>query len=382
MDIQQKVSKFFEDRFGSLPTYLVRAPGRVNLIGEHTDYNLGFSLPMAIDRSIWIALRPRHDQQVVLHSLDFPTPASFSLNDISHATGWADYVQGMAWALQASGFSLQGWEGVLASDIPVASGLSSSAALELAVARAFWSLTRWDWDGVAMAQVAKKHENEWMGLQSGIMDQMISAIGERGKAFLLDFRDLSFEAVPLPVETTVVVLNTKVPRGLIDSAYNERVAECQQAAEYFGNESLRDVTLDDFLAKQAGMDDIIRRRARHVITENGRTVDAAAYMWAGDAVALGALMSASHTSLRDDYAVSCTELDLMVEIALQQPGCFGARMTGAGFGGCAIALVEPHLVEVFAHQVAAQYTQTTGITPEAYLCVPEDGAALVKNLCE
>ena len=238
MNMQEITTNAFFEKFGAPPTHIVRAPGRVNLIGEHTDYNLGFSLPMAIDRAMWIALRPRKDNKVVLHSLDFPQPTAFSLEDIPHDESWTNYVQGMAWALQDSGFPLLGWEGVLGSDIPIASGLSSSAAIELVVARAFWVLTRWPWDDVEMAKVAQKQENEWLGLKSGILDQMISAIGRQGQAFLLDFKDLSYEAVPLPPKTTVLILNTKIQRGLVDSAYNERVAQCEQAANFFGVESL------------------------------------------------------------------------------------------------------------------------------------------------
>jgi galactokinase len=378
MSIKSYVEGKYAERFGEEPRFLVRAPGRVNLIGEHTDYNLGFSLPMAIDRAIWIALRPRADRQVICHSIAYREPAVFSLDEIPHSAGWADYVHGMAWALQGMGLPLLGWEGVLASNIPVASGLSSSAALELAVARAFWALSPWAWDGVEMAMTAKKHENEWMGLQSGIMDQMISAIGERGKAFLIDFQDLSYEAVPLPEETTVVILNTNVARGLVDSAYNERVAQCQQAAIYFGVDNLREVTIQDFEAQEKDMEAVIRRRARHVITENARTLKAAAYMKVGDAVSLGKAMNASHNSLRDDYEVSCAELDLMVELSLQQPGCYGARMTGAGFGGCAIALVKTQAAEPLAQQVGEQYTKETALIPEVYLCQPEEGASLVE----
>jgi galactokinase len=194
---------------------------------------------------------------------------------------------------------------------------------------------------------------------------------------LFDFKDLSFAPVPLPEGTIIVVMNTKVPRELVVSAYNTRVAECGQAAVYFGVETLREVTLDDFQAREKGMDDTICRRARHVITENARTLDAARLMQAGDAEGLGALMNASHASLRDDYEVSCRELDLMVELALQQSGCYGARMTGAGFGGCAIALVETSAAQALSQTVAERYLQETGLTPEVYLCQPEDGAGMV-----
>jgi galactokinase len=375
--MQGLITKKFTERFGSTPAFIVRAPGRVNLIGDHTDYNLGFSLPMAIDRATWIALRARPDRQVLLYSIDFPHPANFILDNIHHSEGWSDYVHGMAWALLESGFPLHGWEGVLASDIPVASGLSSSAALELSVARAFWALTRWEWDGVEMAQVARMNENEWLGLKSGILDQMISAMGVQGKAFLFDFRDLSLKAVPLPEGTTVVAMNTKIQRKLVDSVYNDRVAQCRQAAAMIGVESLRDVSLQDLLVITNGLDAVLHRRVRHVITENARTLAGEEKLIAGDAVAFGALMNENHASLRDDYEVSCVELDLMVELALKQPGCFGARMTGAGFGGCAIALVGTSDAEAFSQKVTKGYEKKTGILPEMYLCQPSEGAKIV-----
>ena len=357
-----------------MPEFIVRAPGRVNLIGEHTDYNLGFSLPMAIDRAIWIALRPRRDRSVRLESKDFPEPAAFSLDEIPPVEGWANYVHGMAWALRESGLPLSGWEGILASDLPVASGLSSSAALEMAVARAFWSISRWDWDGVEMARVASRNDHEWMAIQSGMLDQIISAIGEEGKAFLVDFKDLSYNPVPLPEGLAIVVLDTRVKRGLVDSAYNARVSECRRAAQYFGVETLREVTLEEFLAHSDGMEELIRRRARHVITENARTLEAASRMSAGDAPGLGALLVASHASLRDDYDVSCDELNIMVDLSLETAGCYGARMTGAGFGGCAIALVESARAPSLTRFVASHYEIRTGIKPELYVCHAANGA--------
>ncbi len=382
MKMKQLVTQQFEEQFNAKPHFIVNAPGRVNLIGEHTDYNLGFSLPMAIDRAMWIAMRPRSDRLVNLHSLDFPTPAFFSLDNFNHEEGWAEYVAGMSWALQGAGLPLCGWEGVLASDIPIASGLSSSAALELVVARAFWAITRWDWDDIEIAKVAKQHENKWMGLQSGIMDQMISAIGEAGKAFLLDFKDLSYRAVPLPENTTVLVMNTKVPRGLVESAYNNRVKECLLACRYFGVASLRELSLEQLLERESVMDEVVYRRARHVITENRRTQSAAEYMSAGNAEKLGELMNASHASLRDDYEVSCKELNLMVDYAIGQPGCYGTRMTGAGFGGCAIALVDVNREGVIARRIAELYVRETGIVPELYMCNPSEGASLVQAFQE
>ena len=375
------ICQIFEKQFGTLPDFVVRAPGRVNLIGEHTDYNDGFVLPMAIDREIQVALRTRDDGRVLLFSQDFPNPSDFSLDEIIHVEGWGDYVRGMAWALKESDLPLRGWEGVLASDIPIASGLSSSAALELAVSRSFWALTRWEWDGSQIARVAKKMENEWLNLKSGIMDQMISACGQEGQALLIDCRDLTTQAVPLPDGVSIVVMDTAVRRGLVSSAYNERVQQCQAAAAHFGVTSLRDVSMEILDANSAGLDELIFRRARHVVSENQRTIQAAAAMRAGDADTLGQLMSASHASLRDDYQVSCRELDLMVNLAGEQQACLGARMTGGGFGGCAIALVQTAETEPFISRVAAAYHEAVNLSPHLFVCRAASGANLINQPC-
>lgn len=374
--IWEQASSAFGEIYGSPPEMIVRAPGRVNLIGEHTDYNAGLALPMAIDRAIWIALRSRKDITVQLHSLDFATPAEFSLDQINHTNGWEEYIRGTAWALKASSLALRGWEGVLASDIPLASGLSSSAAVELAVARAFWALARWKWDGVQMAQVAKTMENKWLGLKSGIMDQLISACGEEDQALLIDFRSLDFKPVPLPEGVMVVVMNTAVRRGLVDSAYNQRVEECQQVCDHFQVSSLRELTLEELYAEAGQLSEIVVHRARHVLTENARTLKAAEAMQKGDAILLGQLMNESHASLRDDYEVSCRELDTMVELALAQLGCLGARMTGAGFGGSAISLVKGDHVDGFIQQVSSQYKSYFDIDPVLFSCQAAGGASL------
>ena len=375
--MQESIIQAYQKQFGNIPLYVVRSPGRVNLIGEHTDYNDGFVLPMAIDRAIWIALSPRQDERVLLHSLDFPKPADFSIEQILHGEGWTDYVRGMTWALEESGYPVAGWQGVLNSDIPLASGLSSSAALELALARAYWALNRWEWDGIQMARVSKKMENDWLHLKSGIMDQMIVALGQENQALLIDCRDLTTQLVPLPEGVSIVVMDTSVRRGLVDSAYNERVEQCRLAADYFGVDSLREVSAEMFAKRSEGMDDLIRRRARHVISENERTLQAAAAMQAGDAVLLGKLMDASHVSMRDDYQISCPELDAMVEISQRQTGCLGARMTGGGFGGCAIALVTDPKVKPFIEKVAGEYMKATYRTPSIFTVRPTQGAGLV-----
>jgi galactokinase len=373
------VIKEFQKRYQEPPDFVVRSPGRVNLIGEHTDYNNGWVLPMAIDRSIWVALAPRTDNRVMLHSLDFPSLADVCLSEIAHEKGWADYVRGMAWALQDAGLDLQGWQGVLASDIPIASGLSSSAALELATARSFWAVSRWKWEGAEMARTARKMENDWLGLKSGIMDQMISACGQEGSALLIDCRDLTTRLVPVPSGVSIMVMDTTVRRGLVDSAYNDRVEQCRVAAAYLSAPSLRDVSPEDFAARSEGMDEIPFKRARHIITENERVLQAVNAMERGDVESLGRLMNDSHNSLRDDYQVSCWELDLMVEIARSQPGCLGARMTGAGFGGCAIALLQAGDQDGFIQGVSKAYQGTTGKDPNVFQVEPSGGAHLISQ---
>jgi galactokinase len=378
MTLLDRVTTAFEERFDVSPTYVVRAPGRVNLIGEHTDYNDGFVLPLAIDRAIWVALRPRDDGHVRVTSLDYETTATFALEALEKAdAGWAEYLKGVAWSLQKAGYALRGWEGVMTGDVPRAAGLSSSAALELATARAFAAVADLPWDPATMAKLCQRAENQWVGVNCGIMDQMISAAGRADHALLIDCRSLETEAAPLPPETAVVVLDTATRRGLVDSAYNERRAQCEAAAQFFAVPALRDVSVAAFEARADELADVTRRRARHVITENARTLQAVEAMRRSDAAALGRLMNASHASLRDDFEVSSEALDTMVDAARAADGCYGARMTGAGFGGCAVALVQADVAESFASHVAASYQQAMEIEPHVYVCQATDGADLV-----
>jgi galactokinase len=336
MDLQQKVTAAFTEKFATPPPLIVRAPGRVNLIGEHTDYNDGFVLPMAIDRGIWLALRPREDDQVMVHSLDYGETAVFPLTNLQNTnSGWAEYLKGVAWALQEKGYTLRGWEGVMAGNVPKGAGLSSSAALELATARAFQQVSGFAWDAPQMAKLCQRAENKWVGVNCGIMDQMISAAGEAGHALLIDCRSLETQSVPLPPaldgsDTAVVILDTTTRRGLVDSAYNERRQQCEAAAAHFGVTALRDVSIGEFLAEADNLESLTRRRAKHVITENLRTLNAAKAMQNADAALLGQLMNESHASLRDDFEVTNEALNVIVAVAQAQDGCFGARMTGAG----------------------------------------------------
>ena len=378
MNMHEQVVSNFTGRFGVPPTYVVQAPGRVNLIGEHTDYNEGFVLPMAIDRATWIALRPRTDSTVALHSLNHNESFQMDLQNLTKGTGWPEYPKGVAWALQQADYRLCGWEGVTHCNVPLGSGLSSSASFELAVARAFACVSGFAWDAPAMAVIGQKAENAWVGVNCGIMDQMISAVGQAGHAVLIDCRDFTFKHMPLPPGTTVVIMDTATRRGLVESAYNERRRQCEQVAQFFGRRFLRDVSLAEYTEKEAELDEIARRRARHVITENDRTVDAAAAMKDGNAVRLGELMNQSHDSLRDDFEVTNRELDIMVRLARQTGGCLGARMTGAGFGGCAVALVKSERAAEFMAAVAMQYRDESGLTPALYSCQPSQGAGLIE----
>lgn len=356
----------------------MRAPGRVNLIGDHTDYNDGFVLPIAIDRDTHVAFRPRADGEVRLVSEHGPL-VSFDLAAIRHDDPpWGEYVRGVAWAMDVD--PTLGFEGAVASDVPIGAGLSSSAALELAMALIFASLGGDEVDPVQLALVAQSSEREWVGLDCGIMDQLSVAAGASGQALLIDCRSLEIDRKPVSAEASFVVLDTNTRRELTSSAYNERRATCERAAALLGVPALRDLITDDLSDASAMLDELALRRARHVVTENARVLAAAAALDGGDLALLGRLMTESHRSLRDDYEASSRELDAIVAAALNVSGCLGARMTGAGFGGCAVALVERSSVDEFVAAVAAGYFKATGITAEAYACVPAAGAALVTLL--
>ena len=370
----------FEARFGAPPARIVRAPGRVNLIGEHTDYNEGFVFPLAIDREVVIALAPRDDRTVRAVALDVGrrgVEANIDLDALERGDGWQEYLKGTAWALQEAGHELRGFDAVIRGDVPRGAGLSSSAALELAVARAFHASSGFDWDPPAIARLAQRAENAWVGVNSGIMDQLISATGRAGHAVLTGCRSLEATPAPLPPGTRVVVLDTGTRRGLVGSAYNERRAQCEAAAEAFGVPALRDVGIEALEAAGDELEPLPRRRARHVVTENARTLAAFDAMKHGDAATLGRLMDASHASLRDDFEVSSDALDAMVDAARAHPGCLGARMTGAGFGGCAVALVEADAVEAFADRVPQRYESATGNDAAIYVVRASDGASTV-----
>jgi galactokinase len=364
IDLGGLISEFVE-RHGVEPR-LFSAPGRVNLIGEHTDYNDGFVFPMAIERSTVIAAVPRHDRLLRIRSLNFDQSVEVDLErpGTPQRGGFIDYVEGMARVLEGRGFRLAGAEMLLDSDVPGGAGLSSSAALEMALGLALLSLSGVELDRVSLAKAGQQAEHEWVGTRCGIMDQFISALGRPGHALLVDCRSL--EATPVPLDLTVhaiVIIDSRVKHELASGEYNTRRAECEAAARTLGKKALRDVTLDE-LAPLTGDP---AKRARHVVGENERTVEAARLLKAGDLRGFGNLMFASHASLRDDYQVSCPELDLLVESARSVPGVLGARMTGGGFGGCTVNLVARGAVDALERTVVHEYEQRFGRRPQLFV---------------
>jgi galactokinase len=374
----EELTKQYAGRFGSQPTWLASAAGRVNLLGEHTDYNDGFVLPMAIDRRLRIALGPRDDRRVVLASLDFTGIVELDLDALApNPGGWDDYPRGVLDAIEREGYRLSGWQGLLAGDVPIGAGLSSSAALGVAVARAALAEDSAPWDGPRIARIVQQAENRWVGVQCGIMDQLVSACGVEGHALAIDCRSLEMQAVELPASIRVVVLDTSTRRRL-GVGYNDRRRECEAAASVLGLESLRDLPIDELPAAATKLDSVALRRVRHVVTENARTQSGVAALRAGDVDGFGALVDASHKSLQDDFEVSTPELDAIVATARALPGCRGARMTGAGFGGCALAIVDAGAVPSFVADLPPRYRAITGLEPTLLVCQPSHGTALTR----
>lgn len=359
---------------------VVHAPGRVNVIGEHTDYNEGFVLPAAIDLGVTIALIPTDDRRVEVTLDDTGEHDGFDLDAIGERRGrWIDYVAATAWALAEAGAPTQGFRGLLTSDLPSGAGLSSSAAIELASAWALSGGERPALDTMRLAQIAQRAENAYVGVNCGLMDQFAVAFGESDHALLLDCRSLDHRAVPLPAGTTLVICHSGSPRKLAASEYNMRRAECDRAVASLKSldpavTALRDVTLELLEAGRDRLDDAAFRRARHVVSENERVHAVIAALHAGDVQAVGAALYASHVSLRDDFEVSAPALDELVEIAQTVPGVIGARLTGAGFGGCTVNLVADDAIGALREAVLSQYGARTGLTPRVFEVRAADGA--------
>jgi len=375
------IEEAFKKIFGASPEVVVRAPGRVNLIGEHTDYNDGFVLPAAIDRFIEFAGRRRSDRTIRIHSTDFQDSAEFSLDDNQKDSEhrWSNYLRGVSKFLESDGHHLTGAEIVFGGNVPRESGLSSSAAVEVA-ATTFWQrLMGLKLDPVYVVKLARRAENEFVGVPCGIMDQFISALGRKEHALFLDCRDLSYRHVPLRGDVKLVVCNSGVKRALAQSEYEVRLKQCNQAVAQLKSvglaiRNLRDVDPEDLDTASDALSEILLRRARHVVTENARVLEAVKVLEEGDLERFGELMNASHESLRDDYEVSSKELDVLVELAWKQPGTLGARMTGAGFGGCTINLVRIDAADAFAEAVSRGYQEALGLKAEIYVCQASDGA--------
>jgi len=364
----------FKGHFNKFPAMWASAPGRINLIGEHTDYSEGFVLPAAIDRFISIAFSPRNDNLLVLYSIDFQDHLEINLSeDFSKTRSWKDYVLGTVWALREYGYKLTGFNGAFSGNIPIGAGLSSSAALQIAVIKAIALASKVDLSLSEIAKICQKGEVDWVGVDVGIMDQLISAAGKASQAFLIDCRSLNFEYVKIPDDIVFVVLDTNTRRELTKSEYNLRHAEVNQAAKILGVPYLRDASLDDLIAKKKEMPDILFQRAKHVITENLRVHKFAAAMQRDDFDQMGAILIASHESLQTDFEVSSEELNLIVNLAQQQTDCLGARMMGAGFGGCALAMLKTNQVEAFSEIVSGAYYQRTRIRPNIFKVTITDG---------
>jgi galactokinase len=373
----------FRARFGSEPQ-VYRAPGRVNLIGEHTDYNEGFVMPAAIGFYCWVAIGPRSDRKLQIVSEDFSQTVEVNLGGPapSPSRGWSDYPIGVALELQRAGVSLRGANLLIHGQVPIGAGLSSSASIEAATALALSEQAGKPIDRSKLALLCQRAENEFVGARVGIMDQFISLHGHKDQALVLDCRSLDFSLVVIPEHVKLVICNTMVKHDVATSGYNERRAESERAVKLLskvlpGIRALRDVTPEQLEQYRGLLPEVIYKRALHVILENGRVLDSAEALRAGDVSRFGRRMAESHVSLRDLYQVSAPELDLMVDLANQQPGVHGARMTGGGFGGATINVVETNAVDAFKENVSREYQAKTGIATQIYICTPAEGAGQV-----
>jgi len=370
----------FDSRYRSA-TMVYRAPGRVNLIGEHTDYNDGFVLPAAIGFSCWVAIAGRKDRKLVLYSETFDESIEADLDSLrTRATGqWADYPLGVAWALEQAGFRLPGANLYIQGDVPLGAGLSSSAALEVSTGFALLDLAHYPIQSTKLALLCQKAENEFVGARCGIMDQFVSCHGRAGNALLLDCRSLEFRQVRLPPGVQLVICNTMVQHKIGTSEYNVRRSECDEGVRALsktlpGIRALRDISLADLENNRGLLSETVYRRCRHVVSENARALEVAEALENGKMELLGPLMAESHRSLREDYEVSCPELDVMVDLAMKQAGVLGARMTGGGFGGCTINLVNAADSDKFLRCMTEAYEAATGHYPKIYVCEPSQGA--------
>ena len=391
MNIIENITNIYHEKFGHSPAHIARAPGRVNLLGEHVDYNDGFVLPAAIDRATYVAFSPADAPHSTLAAVDFDQQASFSAESISTKTQpdgsplpeWTLYPAGVMWALMEEKLLVPSINAVFASDVPRGSGLSSSASVEMAFAIAWQTLGGWTLPPMKRALLGQKAENKYVGVNCGIMDQFASACGVENKLLLLDCRSLEWKTVPLPDNVSIVIADTTVRRKLTSGEYNKRRSACEEAVRLLQKDlpnikSLRDVSMDNFNRLAKKLPDEIEKRARHVVEEIGRSNQAETLLKVGNIQNFGKLMNECHVSLRDLYEVSCPELDVMVRIAQSLEGCYGARLTGAGFGGCTVNLVAVEHTEQFANALAKGFESETGLRPNIYITAASNGAELLK----
>jgi galactokinase len=392
MDLHQRILTEFHRRYEADPEYIARAPGRVNLLGEHVDYNEGIVLPAAIDRVTLVAFRKSRTPTSTILAFDLGEETSFDLSSVLNRQGstgsalpaWTRYPAGVMWSLNAEGLDTPAMEAVFASEVPRGAGLSSSASVEMAFGVAWERLGGWSLAPIQLAKIGLKAEIHYVGLKCGIMDQFASACGVKDRLLFLDCRSLEWRTVRLPEETAIVIADTSVRRSLMSSGYNERQAACVESVRILkeflpGIRSLRDVNVEQFHQLADQLPDLVSKRAQHVVEEITRTMQAVESLENNDAILFGELMNECHASLRDLYDVSCPELDVMVALAQSLPGCYGARLTGAGFGGCTVNLVACESTETFSRDLASGYSKITGLQPELYICQATDGAAILQE---
>jgi galactokinase len=374
----QRALTAYEQAWGDTPQWVVTAPGRVNLIGEHTDYNDGFVLPCAIDFQTVVLAKSRNDNEIRVVAADFQqTDQSFiDAAYVAHPTQlWANYVRGMAQAMRLNGFALKGVDLSIAGDVPQGAGLSSSASLEVAIGLALARASGQNISMTQLAQMGQQAENQFVGCQCGIMDQLVSAQGQAHHAMLIDCRTLHMQAVPIPEDMAILIVHSGVRRGLVESAYNERREQCERVAAYFKVKALRDVTLSQLNAAASELDPIEFRRARHVISENERTQRAAQALLLSDMALMGELMAQSHKSMKEDFEITTPHIDHLVALLQTAVGAYGgARMTGGGFGGCVVALVRQSNVQAVQEMLNTNYKTPDGAAPRQWVCLPSAGA--------
>jgi galactokinase len=386
----ERVQQEYLSRFGVAAAVVARAPGRVNLLGEHVDYNDGFVMPAAIERATYVAFGPSPNAFSRVRTLDLDAEVVFTAASVAakaQADGralpdWGEYPAGVMHSLVQENTEVVPLNAVIASDVPRGSGLSSSAALELAFATAWRALGGWEMPSLAMAKLCQRTENQYVGVHCGIMDQFASACGAEDQVLMLDCRTLEWEELRLPGDSVIVIADTTIRRKLTSGEYNQRRADCEEAVRRMQSSrpeirALRDVEPHEFEQLSTGFPEAIRRHARHVVEEIERTRRGRICLQAGDAAAFGRLMNETHASLRDLFEVSSAELNLMAEIAQGLPGCYGARLTGAGFGGCTVNLVNAAQAEAFVLQLASEFNARTGLEPEVFVTRPSNGAGVL-----